>query len=401
MKINKFLVLAFSLPFFFSACENSSEREIPSGSEPQVEVRSDEKEMKKENAEEVAEEIANEKNGQEPENIPSEEFPAKEMPKLQELGAFRESDGKITFGVWPQSIKDESVIIDENCINTEIKGNEFYLGDDGNWYARCQENAFDVGMDEGTHKRYYYSNGMPACKKESERILFFKVEPIEWVRLGESDILIADKALTGNIAFYDDLSSKRVEDGNPVYSCNYSESRLRSFVNGNTYKNENENDCSFFEQSFISRAFTEEMQKDILESLVKNDGDSTADFSGTQEKAIGIGEYINAVCRDTLDKVFVLSLQEVTNPEYGFLGMSESDPKRIKKATDYAIANYAALGDKGTTWFTRSPYWKQKENSSGSIIYSVNSTGKILVSKKVTDNTICVVPAIRKKISKI
>jgi len=69
-------------------------------------------------------------------------------------------------------------------------------------------------------------------------------------------------------------------------------------------------------------------------------------------------------CENTLDRIFLLSEQEVTNPEYGFNADCESeDDMRCKNNTDYARClgcwtSKDSSFDGNGRWWLRSPYYE-------------------------------------------
>ena len=127
-------------------------------------------------------------------------------------------------------------------------------------------------------------------------------------------------------------------------------STIRSWLNG--YKaSYNANGINYSSNNFIDKAFTSAEQKAINQVTVVNH-DNT--------------EYETEGGNDTKDKVFLLSIEEVTNPDYGFLfDISESDSARGRKNTAYAKeqgadtisdmeGDYAKYNGNGF-WWLRSP----------------------------------------------
>ena len=96
----------------------------------------------------------------------------------------------------------------------------------------------------------------------------------------------------------------------------------------------------------------------------------------------------------TEDKVFILSLDEIMNTEYGFSNNFFSDEKRSRKVTDYAKANKADADDDnqcGDYWL-RTPDEYEEYNMN-----CVTCSGHIICDYYI-DYTIGVVPALRIKI---
>ncbi|MBQ7159828.1 MAG: HAMP domain-containing protein, partial [Treponema sp.] len=115
----------------------------------------------------------------------------------------------VYFGDWPQTIKAESVTVDET--KTIVKGaNTYYLGSDNYYYARCKENGYNAN--------YKYSDGtyvkkLPQKSDELESIKYFKVEPIKWRVLKEENgksLLLAENILAADIPYYESESRKEM-----------------------------------------------------------------------------------------------------------------------------------------------------------------------------------------------
>ncbi len=228
----------------------------------------------------------------------------KKAVSLDTLGTY--DSAKKTFGVYPQTIKADSVTVDKTIKNTEITGVDYYLGSDGAWYAECIENAFSTG------NQYKYSNGSTVAQKDANSYKYFKVEPIEWVYLAETKCLHAKKVLTADVQWH-------------ASSNNYANSNIRGWLNG----------------TFYNSAFTESQKKKIKTTTVDNSVAST-----------GYSPNSNA-CEDTNDKVYLLSYKEATAEGNGFT----ADNFRFRFPTDYALANYCnSYSPYGGWWWLRSPY---------------------------------------------
>ena len=105
----------------------------------------------------------------------------------------------------------------------------------------------------------------------------------------------------------------------------------------------------------------------------------------------------NYACENTNDKVFLLSYTEAANSEYGFTSTSSS--VRIRKPTDFALANYGFLGltdSCGGWYFLRSPYYSyicntRHVNSEGDLHYG---GGRVPVDYYLFNEGLLVVPAL-------
>ena len=92
---------------------------------------------------------------------------------------------------------------------------------------------------------------------------------------------------------------------------------------------------------------------------------------------------INSVCDNTTDKIFLLSVSEVINSDYGFGDYNtstnstlEANKTRQRFSTDYAKANNVAENTNGTIWWLRSPR-SSNENASLVLYSGANSNGQV------------------------
>ncbi len=156
---------------------------------------------------------------------------------------------------------------------------------------------------------------------------YYSIDPIKWRVLSKSD----DKAFL--------FSDKNLDEYpfNQVYGqIIWGKSTMRSWLNG---YDETYNNCgiSYVNNNFISSAFSAKEITYIADTVVKNDYYS---YWGTSN------EY------DTIDKVFLLSIPESQNPDYGFDSSSlyESSVTREAKLTEYIIGCGHA-----DNWWLRNP----------------------------------------------
>lgn len=263
----------------------------------------------------------------------------------------------VKFGDFPQTIAEDGITYSESTVY-----NGWYLGSDGYFYEKVQEN--------GCSTSYKYSNDVSVAKinNTSPNYLYFKVEPIEW-RVLTSDynstgqkLLLAEKILTSNVPYYGSTSSRTLND-TTIYANNYKYSNIRAYLNGtkNQYVTDggtlNTYTVDWSEKGFLQKAFTTSAQALIETTSVDNsaastnpDGNSTLWNSGKNTFA----------CADTSDKIFLLSEQEVTTSAYGFTEFDSygEGNSRIRETTDYAKANSAyqsTTSGYGGYWWFRSP----------------------------------------------
>ena len=161
-------------------------------------------------------------------------------------------------------------------------------------------------------------------------------QPIKWWVLsvdGDDAFLLADKDLDAQP--YN--ASRNHETDVTWETCT-----LRSWLNGyGAETNKEKKDYS--SNNFLNNAFSEVEQSAIRTTFVENKDN---DYSGAEGG------------NDTWDKVYLLSLDEVVNPEYGFVEDDHYVYSAGGKNTRYATAQGASTGiysrDDGS-WWLRSP----------------------------------------------
>lgn len=220
-----------------------------------------------------------------------------------------------------------------------------YLGVQMNEYRASGIDAlYDVITDNG----YYRLN-----------VYWFKYEPIKWRILTTSNnsaFIMSDIALDffsmqperkseirGDLlAAYN--NSTGVPDG--IYANNWEYSFIRRWLN----------------ETFYNEVFNN-LQKEIIKTTRL---DNTARSSNPNDypKYYGYGENAGKnkyadQCKDTDDKIFLLSLRDVTTTAYGFnKDVLAEDPARNLKASDFAKFHGVSMGNTQkdyVTWYTRSP----------------------------------------------
>ena len=288
-------------------------------------------------------------------------------------------DGKyIYFGYWPQTLeRDETVIaklnemagtIPEYTIYTVIEKPEnwaYYENSKDIWYI-------DVIYSGTKYRGIYMKEFRPAIHGSlgysyirdnhytSRQVYWFKVEPIKWRVLTTSNnsaYIMSDVALD---AFW--LEPNRYQG---FYNEEYGV--FRTDQNGNmdgTYAN-NWEYCflrRWLNETFYNEVFNG-LQKEIIKT-VKLDNSARSsnpndnpNYYGYGEKA-GKNKYADQ-CKDTDDKIFLLSLRDITTTAYGFnKDVRAKDPARNLQATDFAKFRGAPMDiyeEKYVTWYTRSP----------------------------------------------
>ncbi|MBP5442713.1 MAG: hypothetical protein J6Y60_05685 [Treponema sp.] len=310
------------------------------------------------------------------------------------------------FGEWPQTIKAADVTVDESVYKV-VGAFTYYKGDDGAWYVKQQEKSLYY---------FFYSDGTKVKEETDNSYRYFKVEPIKWCILTDNydgkKLLLAENILI-NCQFYDfDISRYNTTDArsfnnrvnlfirnNDIYPNNYKESKIRAYLNGLSYiikdptSDSQENNNFFMRKGFLQTAFNSEQQSIIANTIIDNSEITTTDANEILPKAAYF------ICENTIDKIFLLSEQEVTKTEYGFTDYDKNGTgnSRIRKSTDFAKANgaYQSSGTgEGGYWWLRSPCNISQPSGvysfcSRDVIQNGNSNPTILYSVNRTDGGVC------------
>ena len=157
-----------------------------------------------------------------------------------------------------------------------------------------------------------------------------KKDPIKWrvLSINENDaFLMADCNLD-------------CQQYNTTYwSVTWKMSTIRSWLNGYNARY-NENGIDYSSNNFIDKAFTSAEQDAIKKVTVVNHDNP---------------DYGTDAGKNTEDKIYLLSIEEVINPEYGF-SANFYDMSRKRKNTAYAATRGTGLGeDSNDMWWLRSP----------------------------------------------
>ena len=212
----------------------------------------------------------------------------------------------ILFGEYPQTIKSSDVTVGDVADE-----DGYYLGSDGERYAKVVADPYNSG--------YNFSDGSKVTRGNT---YYFKVEPIRWRILSESDgsaFILADGIIANH--YYHHTTSSTTIEGETVYANNYKHSDIRAWLNG----------------EFLNSAFGEVAQSLIETTEVYN----------------------------TFDKVFLLGSGEVVNSEYGF----SSNTARRMTVSDYARSTGAYMSTSSSyfgcgNWWLRSPYGNYRDRAS-------------------------------------
>ena len=236
--------------------------------------------------------------------------------RVNENNELDEDGGYILFGQYPQTIKAANVSI----ISTTPDTDGYYLGSDGERYAK--KVAYPYGSS------YTFSDNSNVTRGNT---YYFKVEPIRWRILSESDgnAFILCDSIIANHNYHHTTSSTTI-DGQKVYANNYKYSDIRAWLN----------------DEFYNTAFGALQQALIQTTEVDNSGYSTG------------YPFNRYACENTSDKVFLLSYREVITIKYTARQMLTSD---FSRATGARMSTDSYYGN--GWWWLRSPYYDYVNNA--------------------------------------
>ena len=286
-----------------------------------------------------------------------------------------------TFGTYPQSIVTDSTLLSTlnsahgtlpTSTNSQAWTSYGYYIDHSAatsymWYIDLMISGDEYRGVYFTSYRPYYTTITSSTANSyqddngyaTSNVYWFKYEPITWrvldVQAGKA-LLMANLVLDSQDYHY--FTSTRTIGGSTVYSNNYKESLIRSWLNSN----------------FYNAAFTTAEQARIQTTTVDNSVASTGYSSNPY------------VCANTSDKVFLLSYAEATSATYG---LSTTTSRQLGPSA-YAKAQGVYTNTNGFNyWWLRSPYYYRD-------IYarSVRNDGDVEGNNNVSFTRIGVVPAL-------
>lgn len=285
----------------------------------------------------------------------------------------------IYFGYWPQTCeRDENVIAKLNEMAKNIPVfNDIDKPENWAYYENSKYIWYIDVIYSGTKYRGFYmkefrptTDGglgysyVSANHYASRQVYWFKVEPIKWRILttsGNSAYIMSDIALD---AFrlepnryqgfykgeYGVFRGAKESDVDGTYANNWEYCFLRRWLN----------------ETFYNEVFND-LQKEIIQTTRLDNSARSCnpdeyptyypDTYSSQNKP-GENKYA-AQCKDTDDKIFLLSLRDITTTAYGFnKDVKAEDPARNLQASDFAKFCGAPMDiyeEKYVTWYTRSP----------------------------------------------
>ena len=192
----------------------------------------------------------------------------------------------------------------------------------------------------------------------------FKFEDIKWDILKESDgkaVILSSLTLDASCYEKVERTTKWMHNGGDGYANNYSLSDIRKWLNDYFYDN----------------AFNELQKSIIEETTVYNHKDSTGNIDNT------------LTCINTLDNVFILSVQEVNE----YMPSKDSRKYNTNSVSDYAkCLNASTDTNWGSYWLLRSPH--DGSSYTGIEIETVNANSGDITSFFVSNQFLGIKPAI-------
>ena len=280
----------------------------------------------------------------------------------------------IYFGHWPQTLeRDENVVAKLNemagtpPLPRDKNANPYnWESHEGTTYMWQKIVIYNGTKYLGVQMNDYRANGVYGLyDKITENgyykfeVYWFKYEPIKWRILTTSNnsaFIMSDIALdffsmqpNRKSEIRDDLlaaynNSTGVPDG--IYANNWEYSFIRRWLN----------------ETFYNEVFNDLQKKIIQTTHLDNSARSCnpneyPKYYGYGENA-GKNKYADQ-CKDTDDKIFLLSLRDVTTTAYGFnKDVLAEDSARNLQASDFAKFHGVSMGNTQkdyVTWYTRSP----------------------------------------------
>ena len=263
-------------------------------------------------------------------------------------------DGKtVYYGFYPQTnVKDQSIISQLETLTPNSNGWVEYSGE---YYTKEKANVYN-------NETYKFDNGTTITHGSS---YWFKCEPIQWNILSGEDghINLVSTMLLDTSKYYDNYLNRTIDE-DLVYSNNYKESTVRSFLNG-----------EFYDKAFsINNSYVKEV-------VVSNSGETTDSNNN---------EYVS---ENTQDKVYLASYRDYLNSSYGFESTNGLSTSRSCKTTDYTRARGAWLNPTSEN-LNCSTYWTRSATSQYYYCaWNVNSAG-YLSTYAVDGSNHCIRPCI-------
>lgn len=213
--------------------------------------------------------------------------------------------------------------------------------------------------DESTEDRSYQDDNGYFINT----IYWFKFEPLTW------HILATDSDKT--LLVCENIIDCRQFDYSAVVTNHFEQSAIRIWLN----------------DTFYNTAFSSLEKTKIINSTISNNERNSNPYENPTLWNGGLNPNAGA---NTNDNVFLLSMYETTNPNYGYSAYNAFDKMRKKAVTDYGKCQGSVIGENGYGyWWTRSP--RSLINQHALVVYS---DGGAYEGCSVYNTAFGVVPAI-------
>ena len=311
------------------------------------------------------------------------------------------ADGTVNFGAYPQSKVTDSAL---TTALTAAAGALPTADNDQNWtsykyyiegsnavdYMWYQDVVYGGNTYRGvyfTQYRPYFTDWLGSANYSAQddngyytdNVYWFAYETLNWTVLEEKngEMFLLCNSIIDSQEYYDNYNNREIS-GATVYANNYAESNIRKWLN----------------DTFYETAFTSLQQSLIKTTEVDNSAKSTMPYGVTWND--GVNEY---ACANTNDKIFLLSEEEVTNPNYGFSSNPEdcgTISARMRMPSDYAQSQGCEKSESASClgnafWWLRSPSDCDNEN-----VYGISDDGFAYNGDDCVDDTeLGVVPALK------
>ena len=284
------------------------------------------------------------------------------MIKVYANAEIYEIDGVkyVNYGSYPQTHVGDTTLIAELNKLTETNDRGYYEYE-GNEYAKIVTKPRLYGSYTdlyGNESYYQYSDGSQINENITE---WFKVEPIVWKIISKNNdgsYMLYSEYVLDSIAYCDYQYLRKINDVD-IYRNNYKYSNIRAWLNG--YDGTSYNVSDYTNKGFYDLAFKDSEKGAIIATEVDNSASTTSSTNN---------QY---VCENTLDKLYLLSYQDLINSNYGFT----DNALRYAKVTDYAKAK-GAYWEINLSYLNNGYYWlRSPDDNYSNFANYVNNYGRI------------------------
>lgn len=291
----------------------------------------------------------------------------------------------ITFGSYPQSrVINSNTLAALDAVKKDWKKVGYYQGDadmqyadivvDGNKYRAVRFNKYKLNnawestdcFDRNEHENIHlycdqYNNGY-----RINITYYFKFEPLRWRILDPKAGLILSEYIVDSQAFNKVVYEGEIDDDNEGDQWLWRDEAHT--INANDY--ESSDIREWLNAEFYNTVFTPEERKRVLATSLDNSADSCY---GNKENF----NHIVATEIDgapTNDRVFLLSLKEARDVDYGFEDTIFNSGTRLAEGTDYAKAQGLICDGVYGHWRLRTPE-SYDRNTSGFVKFDGSVDG--------------------------